>query len=193
MGNYYEGTLRIPLKKNISKNLKNALIKMCYWQEEIKKPKEWENEECFKHERWDYPNFSFGFVLKENEDIEILEYEGEDFNDETYYPKKFWQNLVGYYLDIRFCMKGYNQLGEKYINWLKPFMDNKLSNYLGEIKDEDGTYKKQFFIDDTILKKEIDSRKYICNGCNNFNENFLCDNFDICKRAYNIGFNTKKF
>ena len=32
MGNYYEGTLSIPLKKDISHELRIALIEMCYWQ-----------------------------------------------------------------------------------------------------------------------------------------------------------------
>ena len=192
MGNYYEGTLQIPLKKDIPEDLKNALIGLTACQGDKLKPLKWENEECFLHERWDYPSFEFGFILKyeDNEDIELIEFDksNPNLNNEDVYPKNMLNYLYGYYLRIDFCMNGYQQLGEKYVNWLKPFMDNSIIEYLGEIEDEDGHYKKQFFINENIFIEEMNSRKYICEGCDYFNKDYLCENFNLCKKSYDKGF-----
>lgn len=194
MGNYFQGTLTIPLRKDIPYELQLSLIKMCYWQEKCEKPKNWEHEPCFQHKRWDYPNFSYGFILQDETDsnsYNLLEYEGEPLCDEELYPKEMWKFHIGYFFSIDFCMKEYQGLGELYVDWLRPYMDTKF-NYLGEIKDEDRTYRKKFYIDEKLVKDKIESRRYLCNGCNYFVETDLCENYTICKRAYELGLNKSK-
>lgn len=184
MGNYYEGILTIPLLKNISEDLKKALIGLSYWKETIEKPKLWEKESCFQHERWDSPKMSFGFILKSG----YLEYEGEPIEDETLYSKDFWNDLIGYYFQLNFCMKNYNNLGELYVEWLRPYVNTEYG-YLGNIHNEDQSYNKDFFINEDIFKQEIKDREYLCKSCDKFISTCLCKNYFYCCRAYNLGKN----
>lgn len=188
MGNYYEGNLLIPLRKDIPDKLKNALFKISkHGNDEI--PNEYIDQPCFQHERWNYPCFNFGSLLKEEDgsittidDIDGLNI--QPINEIYEFIKK---SFYCYYLRIDFCMKGYMQLGELYVNWLRPFMiKDKAFNYIGEIKDEDGTYHKKFYVDKDWLKQEERNRDYLCKDCPN-KVYGLCDFYNICKRAYDLG------
>lgn len=192
MGNYYEGTLSIPLKKDIPHELRIALIEMCYWQEEMNKiPNKWKDEPIFKNDRFDRIRFEYGFVLKIDDEFETLEYEGEDLCDKSLYDEDFWKKLDGYFLKANFCFKGYKNVGEELVDFLKPYMDTRF-NYLGNIKDEDGYYNKDFFIDDTEFKKEQEKRLKVCEGCEDRKETCFCENYYLCERAYLRGVNSIK-
>lgn len=198
MGNYFEGNLFIVLKKDIPKELKDALIQLSNCNEKTI-PTQYAKEPCFQHERWNYPSFSFGYLAKADEtdivkyiDIEYEEYhscENDDFELKKEYDK-ILEKFCAYYVEIRFCMKGYQKLGELYVDWLRPYMDlNKDFNYLGEIEDEDSTYHKKFYANEELLKQEENQRNYLCKDCPNKIDG-LCDFYSICKRAYNIGKNS---
>ena len=98
----------------------------------------------------------------------------------------------GYIIDIGCCTKYYFAEGieEKIfsiIEELKPYRDDK-DNYLGRIKDEDFTYEKDLFWDYKEFEKTKRDREFVCRGCDKPHENALCDYFNICKRAYDKGY-----
>lgn len=196
MGNYFEGDLFIVLKKDIPDELKDALIQLSNWNsKEI--PTKYEKEPCFQHERWDNPVFSFGYFVGPDEhgyylQVDYLDYQNSEKEDEDLKKEfdKMLEHFCGYYVKINFCMKGYQHLGELYVDWLRPYMNQSVEfNYLGEIEDEDSTYHKKFYANEELLKQEEDKRAYLCNDCPNKIDG-LCNFFETCKRAYDLGKNS---
>lgn len=83
-----------------------------------------------------------------------------------------------------------------YRHWLDVYSDAyedeenvnaKNSNYLGRAYDEDGYYNQEFYWDSSKFDKELEERMYICKGCEKLSKYNLCYNWELCKRAYNIG------
>jgi hypothetical protein len=186
MGNYYEGEISIALKLDTPHEILIDLIHMSYWQNKMLIPEKYKEEPIFKNENFNRLKISYGFVFKENENVSLIEYENEPlcelFQDE---PEK-WKYLVNYYVKINVCLKGYKNLIEEFIDWIRPYTDSTY-NYLGNIKDEDGYYNKDFYLDFTSFKKEIEESKMICKGCDNFWETSLCRNYKYCKQAFEKG------
>ena len=187
MGNYYEGKLTIALKKDIPHDLHLALINMCYWKDEMKIPEKWKNEPIFKNDKFDRLRISYGFTMSEEDDeVSLLEYEGEDLCEIFEEQEELWDRVCGYYVELNLCLKGYKNLCEEFIDWIKPYANIKY-NYLGNIHDEDGYMNKDFFLDDTEFKKEIEKTKIVCGDCEKFCETAFCNNYFYCKKAFDKG------
>lgn len=75
------------------------------------------------------------------------------------------------------------------IEELKPYLIANHPNILGTCKDEDGYKENNFTIclDSERLKAYISENKVICEGCNTFNDMQICDNIDLCRRAFERG------
>lgn len=214
MGNYYEGDLRFVLKKDTPEDILKDLIKISFLNDRNKLSmmnisKKFLETDWLKHERCDYPNYTFNICVKENDDYSLKEVEKEvlsflpniseyferlkEKNDDIYECKKRnKKEIVSYVFDISFCMKGYQYLGEYIFDYLFPYIDNSMYDMsyggcVGHIKDEDGTYDKFFFIDVNLYKKEIESRQYLCKDCKLGFPNELCKYWERCYRAYEIG------
>ncbi len=98
----------------------------------------------------------------------------------------------GYIIDIRCSTKHYFAEGieEEILNLieeLKPYREDE-NNYLGRIEDENSTYRKDLFWDYKEFEITKKDREFVCRGCDKPHENTLCDYFDICKRAYDKGY-----
>ena len=176
MGNYYEGVLVFGLKKDIPEDLLHdlsLLTKDCDEENLLDKRlyKELKESEWINHYRPLYPTYYLEFYKSPTDEY------------------------TGWYFSINFCMKGYmcdgDDLGEDIYDFLYPYIDPTAYNmtnggYIGKIKDEDGTYCKEFYVDYTQYNKALESRKYICDGCRE-NIGALCNSWFYCKRAYDIG------
>ena len=177
MGNYYEGVLVFGLKKDIPEDLlhdlslltkdcdeENFLDKLLY--KELKESK-WTN-----HYRPLYPTYYLEFYKSPTDEY------------------------TGWYFSINFCMKGYmydgDDLGQDIYDFLQPYIDETAYNmanggYVGKVEDEDGTYRKEFYVDYEQFNKIIESREYLCKGCYKKMDGSLCNDWKYCKRAYDIG------
>lgn len=174
MGNYYEGKMIFILRNDIPMDIVNDLyiLNTCSkFDENCKKDDSvaLKDTRWFKHERFHDPDYYFHQV--------------RDASDKR-----------NYILHITFEMKGCvidgDDLGQDIYNVLKPYIDETaydMSNggYIGRIHDEDDTYDKMFYVNEDILKQEMEKRKYLCNQhCGGYKENCLCDRYAGCSRAY---------
>lgn len=178
MGNYYEGEIAIGLIRELPDNY---IELFCAMSRNEPIPSGFLDTEYFKKDRWDCPNFTFGYwYINDESDNILIEYDDDQSE---------FANLVlkGYYINVSVCMKGYSNHMESLIEFVKPYIHSDTPNYLGKIKDEDGWYKKQFFADYTELKKEVESRIEVCEECNFFSHDYLCNNYELCSNAYHRG------
>lgn len=172
MGNYYEGELIFGLKRELPDNLLHDLLFIGSDQnhgENIQSLLLYENLKSSKwmnHERAMYPSYNLEF----NEGI--------------------------WCLGINFCMKGYryqgDDLGQDIYDFLHPYIDQTAydmtnGGYIGKIEDEDGTYRKEFYVDYDQFNALVKSRQYLCKGCYKGIAGSLCNTWSYCKRAYDIG------
>ena len=177
MGNYYEGEMVFILRHDTPTEIiddlrtlaKHRMLCNDYSEDAfgILQKTKW-----FKHERFYYPNYYF----------------------KTY---SRMHGNTGYIFKAVFCMKGYiidrDDLGQDIYDTLKPYIDTTAydtsnGENLGRIYDEDGTYDKIFYADEDIRKQEMKRRKHLCNPhCHSYKENYLCDQYEACNRAYLIG------
>lgn len=175
MGNYYEGELSLKLLRTTPKKIIDKLIK-------IGNRYEFDNE---------YTNLNYENGGLEYPAIHIYtdsSYEEIDEINEEYEAKGGFDVLISY------CTKYYNKKSEQFlidiIKELVPYRYPNSSNYLGCISDEDHTYKKFFYWDFERFHEIEKRREFLCKDCNlreSYNGDELCDHFERCKRAYNIG------
>ena len=185
MGNYYEGSICIGLKKELSEKMQDLLI--CLTKDKKNIPDEYFDSEYFKKYRWDYPSFEFGYWIKNQDEDYLFDY--EFFDEGELHP----QSLVyGKYIRVRFCMKGYNEHAETFIEFIRPYIHELAPNYLGRIEDEDGTYLKDFYIDDSFLNSENIHREIICEECERYEELWECECYCICKKRFLKGMSFKE-
>jgi len=107
--------------------------------------------------------------------------------------ESFSEYIYDYGIMIRLNTKYFrsNNCEESIVNLidiLLPYRDDKTNNKVGTIKDEDHTYRKVFVWNYKEFKNEIKSREYLCRDCDKYSYDFLCRNYNICKRAYEIGY-----
>lgn len=71
---------------------------------------------------------------------------------------------------------------------------NKLCNKeIHAYQNENETYDKIFYVNYDKFNKKLEERKYLCNeNCHYYRKDILCDKFEICGRAYQIGQQTKE-
>ena len=178
MGNYYKGALTFILQKDTPVELINDLHKLSYCSDHgedyrTEDFKILQDTKWFKHKRFKYPKYT------------ITRYD-------------FDSRRSIYEIFIQFCMKGYmdddDDLGQDIYDALKPYIDeyeyNDISHggYIGRIYDENCTYDKTFYVNEDIRKQEMKRRKHLCNPhCHSYKENYLCDQYEACNRAYLIG------
>mgnify|MGYP003296340843 CR=1 FL=1 len=199
MGNYYEGRLSIALRKDIPHQLMIDLISLCFWNYEKRNDEElkshWKEEPLFKRKDISNISISYSFLLEDEENGRyLLEYEGENLCDEMY--DEIWDKHIGYCVDINICTKrnffeNDSDLGQDFIDWLKPYAIEKF-NYIGQIKDEDGTFEKEYFLDSLPFLEEKKQREFLCKGCEKDKPMALCKNYVYCKRAYEVAINRKE-
>lgn len=171
MGNYYEGKLCFGIKENIPKDVLHDLLLLSnnsFLQENfaVLQNTKWGN-----HERYDYPSYN----------IQLKKYGKYAF----------------YLFEIDFCMKGYcingDDLGEDIYEFLKQYIDEYVydmsdGGYIGRITDEDETYDKSFYVNYDKFNSKKEERKHLCNdNCRYYEEDVLCDKYNICDRAYQLG------
>lgn len=183
MGNYYEGKLMIRLKNNLNKEVESFLMWLSDGMEKIDLSDFplFREHVYFKKNHYEYPNFEYGIIVSEKEDEWPIPY----YNIKEYDIVQ--EDIIGKYLKIDICMKGYDAHMESFLDLIRPYVDETAPNYVGEIHDEDGRYNKRFYLDEKALLGEIKKREYLCAGCENNKPLTLCDYYTMCKRAYNIG------
>lgn len=192
MGNYYEGTLRFFIRKDIPKEDFNDLKLMndrCDQKESYSE--KLQNSRWFQHERWDRVYTDL---------FHVCHYDGDDADgycllpvDEIDIPADI--TVVGYLFEVRICTKGYrtdgNDLGEAIVDYLIGMCDLSLYEddigMIGRVNDEDETYDREFHIDEEAFKKEQEKKKFLCEGCRFWSEKLTCEEWDRCYRAYMIG------
>ena len=187
MGNYYTGTLRFVLPSTCDSDLINDLHiltknSMSFLQdEEFNHMVFRELSESFKTSNW-FNNTSFGYI---------------DYNIWKLYDDAK-RKIIGYYFEANIHTKIYHPstpIANDIVNYLRPHMGIDLlyefgydeDFLIGTIEDEDYDYKKSYYLKECYLQNKQDERKHICNGCEQHNPDYLCDNWDICKRAYDLG------
>ncbi len=102
--------------------------------------------------------------------------------------KRKFSNL---WLRVLVNAKQYTSELDDLIDFLKPYLVKGHENKVGHIKDEDGYLNKDIYLDKDFFKKQLISRKYICEGCEDYKPNFDCENWKKCKTAYEKGLNAK--
>lgn len=184
MGNYFQGTVIFKLKSNLGNEIESFLKWLSSGMEEsnLSDFPSFKDHEYFKKKHYDYPRFEYGVVILVEGDEWLFPYDDEikeyGFNQ---------SDITGKYLKISVCMKGYDNHIESFMKLIRPYIDNRAANYVGEIHDEDGLYNKRFYVDEKKLVEEIKNREYLCADCEYNSPLTLCDYYTICKRAYNMG------
>lgn len=111
------------------------------------------------------------------------------YQDAIQYISKHKFKRINFY--IRHCSKYYNNEFDKIFDFLKPYIE-ETEECLGEIHDEDGFLRKNYYLDESIFKKIIAKQKYICEGCpNKTRDDVKCENYDFCNIAYENGRNCR--
>ena len=95
-------------------------------------------------------------------------------------------------VSVRVCAKQYSAEFDDMVEYLKPYLIKDHPNKVGHIEDEDGYLNKDIYLDRDLVKKQIAARKHICDGCENYQENFDCPYWKKCNRAYEIGKKSRK-
>jgi len=195
MGNYYTGDIIARINNKVPKELMDKLIDMS------NKPS---NEfrihiipELTEINDRKWYEYEIDFILSDDLSEEAKEFvKGLGFSlenhDDIFSKLEDYSIHEGYIINIRCCTKRYFVEGieEKILSLieeLKPYRDDK-ANYLGRIKDEDFTYEKNLFWDYKEFERTKKDREFVCRGCDKPHENALCDYFNICKRAYDKGY-----
>ena len=70
------------------------------------------------------------------------------------------------------------------IDLLGKYIDS--DDKLGELRDEDGEIDRGYF-KDKRYRLEIDIIKHICIGCEYYRKGLNCNNYKICRRAFEKG------
>lgn len=90
---------------------------------------------------------------------------------------------------IRYNSKYYDNEFEKILNFLKPYIE-ETEECLGEIYDEDGFLRKNYYLNESTFEKIIAKQKHMCKGCpNEPRDEVKCKNYKFCSIAYNNGKN----
>lgn len=200
MGNYFEGILYLELNNKTPKNILDFLFFAANQYQYGKYYNESKDEliEKFKLES----EFSILAEIEENcfinicsdyyrqysqEEIDRM-FNGED-SEEDNEKIDDYESFPKYLLELRFCTKNFDkEFVDKLIDFFRPYKSEDSENYLGTIKDENYTFRKEYYWDYTEFEKEQESRQFLCKDCKNFNSSSLCKCFSICKRAYDVGF-----
>ena len=192
MGNYYGGTLKFFIRRDITKEDFIDLKMMADGcaQKELYSKKLQESS-WFQHKRWIWVCAELFYLCS-------YEAEGKDERylisvDEEEVPENV--DPIGYMLDVTIHTKGYryggNDLGEAIVDSLIDMCDISLYNdafgTIGRIRDEDCTYDREFHMDEEGFKKHQENMKFLCEGCSSWSDEHICDHWDKCLRAYEIG------
>lgn len=203
MGNYYTGNLQFYLKKDICpedlkdlKKLDERVLDQTLYSERIQRSR-W-----FEHKRWDYPIYDLYKLYVYDENGPCKTYAYDDYGNRKYLLCLMEEEVdeegllfVGYELDVQICMKLYrddgNDLGEAIVGYLRPMCDSSIFDKergsIGHIHDEDGTYNKEFYLDEKVFQEKKKKRSFLCENCAFDSEFFLCEDWEKCFRAYKLG------
>ncbi|MDO4282061.1 MAG: hypothetical protein Q4D02_00310 [Clostridia bacterium] len=202
MGNYYEGKLTFVLKKEIDDSILNDLQLLCDWNtHKLEEFSEYfRKTKLSKHREAQSLGVQINYLISENENMldEVSLIECQHYEEYAKAKGKMGAAItkLGYYVVVRLNTKYYRSdgdLGEFICEYFKPFIDTQLydmtdGGYIGMVEDEDGTYKRSFYIDEKPLKEKLRSIEYLCKGCEqNIHKNYICEYVTLCKRAYDLG------
>ena len=199
MGNYYEGSFYVRMKK-IPDTLKSII-------EGIKEGNFKDEHSLFDSEH-DYTRLFIetGIVLYLNDSAaKNLEYEISDetrfldlsfesYNELLEEDKDFLENydIKGYYIRVGVNMKGYKQELELFLDYIKSYIDEDMNPLVvGHIQDEDGYCDRDIVLNEQKFQEVLNSYDYLCSDCNNRLEHCFCPYYNLCKRAYDLGANNK--
>ena len=96
-------------------------------------------------------------------------------------------------ISITYCSKYYDNEFDKLFNFFKPYIE-ETDECLGEIHDEDGYIRKDYYLDGSIYNRIIEKQKLMCEGCpakRGRQENVKCENYEFCSVAYDNGVKNK--
>lgn len=194
MGNYYEADIYARINNKAPKELMDKLIDLSnrvdpwdYYIGITPELTEINNKKWYEYE--------IDYVLLDELSEKAKEFAkdlGISLENNAFLKLEDYSIHKAYIINIRCCTKHYFTEGveEKILNLieeLKPYRDGK-DNYLGRIKDEDQTYKKDLFWDYKEFERNKRDREFVCHGCDKLHESILCNYFDICKHAYDKGY-----
>lgn len=193
LGNCYEGTFTLKLKKNIPDSLADLLQQL--QKEDFNKketiPAEFEEIKELINETWNEFSFEFGKIYGKKES------NGEMYID-CVYEKEYLEDIKlyqipepevsGLYISINIRTKKYiKDSFDTFLSFIYPYMSDDNPMYLGNIRDEDGFYRKDYFFDENQAKQNLENRIKFCDGCEMLKGVVPCSYEPICRRSYEIG------
>lgn len=200
MGNYYEGSFYVKLKQ-IPKTLEEIIVG-------INNGKFHDSHPLFNSEH-NYTNLGIesGVILylkdfamekfdyKVSDEARFLDLSFESYNELLTEDNDILKDYdkKGFYIRASVNTKRYNQELELFLDYIKDYLD-KDSNPLvvGHIEDEDGYCKKDLVIDEEKFQQILNSQDYLCSGCEYRMKHCFCENYNLCKRAYDLGCKNKE-
>ena len=190
MGNYYEGSFHLRLKKDIPERLKTLLKGL--------QTKNWWADSSLSDgykdignidDTWKEFRFAFGSIYQDafgemNVDHVYENAYIEDMIEET----GCVPSVSKYYIAVNICTKKYEKDSfDKFLAFIKPYMSDDNEYYLGSIEDEDGTYQQGYFFDKNKARLSLQERIGFCEGCELLKDLVPCGYEALCRRAYEKG------
>lgn len=203
MGNYYQGYIELFLKKDIPNKIKDTLLNMKYYDtKDSLKPL---NTDFFKKENWKDVVVQFDMAMNiegehfdEYNDIEkeymkkAEKFDVDNNSDVVNFLKELLNNdivknnTLKYIVRANCTIKGYDKELESLVDWLRPYLIENHPEKIGYIEDEDGNCRRTIYLDKDLFQKTQEERLFICKGCEEQSVNVECENWEFCKRAYNL-------
>lgn len=174
MGNYYTGDVVFELKKDSKKiQVLRNLAEYKYTTDE-----EFKESEIGKSGLYARLNIELGYRAGDNCYTELEE--GSSFDS--------------YLVMVSVCSKAFRDGKTDAVTMLLDYLNDEIiqiDDPIGQVKDEDFTFRKIYFtnrsLEDKFITEINKNRKKVCNGCDLYNEDCYCDNYDLCKAAFDRG------
>lgn len=190
MGNYYEGSFYLRLKKDIPERLKMLLKDL--------QTKNWWADSSLSDgykdignidDSWKEFRFAFGTIYRnEFGEVNVDHVYENTYLEDMMEEKRCVPSISKYYISVNICTKKYKKGSfDKFLAFIKPYMSDDNEYYLGSIEDEDGTYQQGFFFDENKARVYLQERMDFCEGCELLKDLIPCSYETICRRAYEKG------
>lgn len=190
MGNYYEGSFCLKLKKEIPEQLVILLKKLQTrnWQEDISLSDQYKDVTDI-NDSWKEFQFEFGSRYQdEYEDMYIEHTYEESYLEDIMEEAGYVPPISGYYVTVNICTKKYKKDSfDRFLAFIKPYMSDDNEYYLGKIEDENETYQQGYFYDEDKAKLCMKARIAFCEGCEFLKDLIPCGYEPLCRRAYEKG------
>lgn len=190
MGNYYEGSFHLRLKKDIPECLKTLLKDL--------QTKNWWADSSLSDgnkdignidDTWKEFRFAFGTIYRnEFGEVNVDHVYENTYLEDMMEEKRCVPSISKYYIAVNICTKKYKKGSfDKFLAFIKPYMSDDNEYYLGSIEDEDGTYQQGYFFDENKARVYLQERMDFCEGCELLKDLIPCGYEPLCRRAYEKG------